>query len=58
LEAFKAVLGAAFKQGVKAGEFVIGGGDDDFSADLMRDGVFAAEVDHLADAGDGETGFL
>ena len=54
----EAVLCAAVEEGFQARKFLLRRGDDDFSADFVRDVVLPAEVDHLADAGDGETGFL
>ncbi len=56
-EAFQAVLRAAFEEGLQARQLFLLGSDYDFSANFVRDGVFAAEVDHLPDAGYGETRF-
>ena len=55
-EAGEAVGGAAFVEAVEAFEFGFVGGDDEFAADFVGDGVGLAEGDHFADAGDGEPG--
>jgi hypothetical protein len=57
LEAFEAVLLAADFEVTQALDFGFGGGDDDFSANLMGDGVLAAEVGHEPDSAHGEAGF-
>ena len=55
LQAFQAVLSTAFEESAKARQFLFGSGDYDFSADFVRDGMLAAEVDHLANPADGES---
>ena len=57
LEAFEAVFAAADFEVAEAGEFGFGGGDDDFAADVVGDGVFAAEIGHQADSAHGKPGF-
>ncbi len=56
-EAAEAVLLAAGVEVVEAGEFGGVGGDDEFAADFVADGVLLTEGEHLADAVDGEAGF-
>ncbi|MEN9468683.1 MAG: hypothetical protein RL630_416 [Verrucomicrobiota bacterium] len=56
LEGFEAVLLAADFEVTQALEFGFVGGDDDFAADLMGDGVLAAEIGHEPDSADGEAG--
>jgi hypothetical protein len=56
LETFEAILAAALIEVHEAGDLFFVSGDDEFAAYLMGDGVLAAEIDHLADAGDGESG--
>jgi 3-deoxy-7-phosphoheptulonate synthase len=52
----EAVFLAALEQRLEARDFILAGGDHHFAADFVRDGVATAEVDHLADAADGEAG--
>ena len=55
-DAGEAVGGGAGGELVEALFLLGGGGHDELAADLVGDAVLAAEVDHLADAGDGEAG--
>ncbi len=48
---------AAFEQVLEPHQLVRAGGDHQFAADLVRDAVFAAELDHLPDALDGQARF-
>ena len=57
LEAFEAVLLAAEFEVTQALDFGFAGGDDDLAADLMVDGVRAAEFGHEPDSAHGEAGF-
>jgi 3-deoxy-7-phosphoheptulonate synthase len=56
-QAFQAILRAALKKSVETREFLRAGGGHDLSADFVRNGMLAAEVDHLTNAGDGEPRF-
>ena len=56
LEAFEAVLLAACFQFAEAGDFGFVGGDDDLPADVVGDGVLAAEFGHEPDSTDCELG--
>ena len=56
LEAFEAILLTADFEVAEAGEFGFGGGDDDLAADVVGDGVLAAEFGHEPDSADGEAG--
>ena len=55
-ESGQAVGFSALAEVFEAGEFVGVGGDDDLATDVMRDGVFAAELDHGRGAGHAEAG--
>ena len=57
LEAFEAVLLAADFEVTQALEFGFVGSDDDLAADVVGDGVLAAEFGHEPDSADGEAGF-
>lgn len=57
LEAFEAVFAASGFEVAEAGEFGFGGGDDDFTADVVGDGVLAGEFGHEPDSANGEAGF-
>lgn len=57
LEAFEAVLLAADFEVTQALDFGFGGGDNDLAADVVGDGVLAAEIGHEPDSADGKAGF-
>ena len=56
-ESGQAVGFPALAEVFEAGKFVGVGGDDDFAADVVRDGVFAGDPDHGRGAGHAEAGF-
>jgi hypothetical protein len=57
LEAFEAILLAAGFEVAEALDFGFAGGDNDLAADLMGDGVLAAEIGHEPDSAHGKAGF-
>ena len=57
LEAFEAVLLAADFEVTQALEFGFVGSDDDLAADVVGDGVLAAEFGHEPDSAHGKAGF-
>ena len=56
-KSFETVGSAAIEQALQAGQFAFVGGDHEFAADVVGDGVFAAELHHLSDPGDSQPRF-